>query len=138
LRLARLPAYSPDFNADEHIWARGREEVTANTCVGPAAQVRAHVDPSFTDLAARADEVKQRRRTALQNRAAAVEAGRAATPISQVVQQAAQQHGDRTLASLQAERLPERRKTNRRCAAASSGAPDDEVCRQVAWFGSAD
>jgi transposase len=64
LRLVRLPAYSPDFNADEAIgdWVRG--EVTANTCFGTAARVRAHVDPCFAGLAARADEVKQRRSTA--------------------------------------------------------------------------
>ncbi len=34
LRVLRLPAYSPDFNADEAIWAWAREEVTANTCLG--------------------------------------------------------------------------------------------------------
>ena len=68
LRLVRLPAYSPDFNADEHIWAWVREEVTANTCFGTAANVRAHVDPFFAGLAARTDEVKQRCRTALQSR----------------------------------------------------------------------
>lgn len=42
LRLVRLPAYSPDFNADEHIWGWVRAEVTANTCFGTAATVRAH------------------------------------------------------------------------------------------------
>jgi len=53
LRLRRLPAYSPDVNADEHIWAWVREEVTANTCFGTAALVRAHVDPFFAGLATR-------------------------------------------------------------------------------------
>jgi transposase len=79
LRLVRLPAYSPDFNADEHIWAWVREEVTANTCFGTAANVRAHVDPFFAGLADRADEVKQRCRTELQSRADALDAARAAT-----------------------------------------------------------
>ena len=39
LRLVRLPAYSPDFNPDEAIWAWAREEVTANTCLGTKAAV---------------------------------------------------------------------------------------------------
>ena len=79
LRLVRLPAYSPDFNADEHIWAWVREEVTANTCFGTADKVRAHVDPFFAGLAARTDEVKQRCRTELQSRADARDAVRATT-----------------------------------------------------------
>ena len=78
LRLVRLPAYSPDFNAAEHLWAWVREEVTANTCFGTAANVRAHVDPFLAGLAARTDEVKQRCRTALQSRADALDAVRAA------------------------------------------------------------
>jgi transposase len=89
LRLVRLPAYSPDFNADEHVWAWVREEVTANTCFGTADQVRAHVDPFLAGLAARTAEVTQRCRTALQSRADAVDAIRAATTSSQDVQQAA-------------------------------------------------
>jgi len=81
LRLVRLPAYSPDFNADEHVWGWIRAEVTANTCFGTAAQVRAHVDPFFAGLAARADEVKQRCRTVLQTTADALDAVAAATTI---------------------------------------------------------
>jgi transposase len=80
LHLVRLPAYSPDFNADEHIWAWVREEVTANTCFGTTANVRAHVDPFFAGLATRIDEVKQRCRTELQRKADALDAVRAATP----------------------------------------------------------
>jgi transposase len=89
LRLVRLPAYSPDFNADEHIWAWVREEVTANTCFGTADKVRAHVDPFFAGLAARTDEVKQRCRTELQSRADALDAGRAATLTPHDVRKAA-------------------------------------------------
>jgi transposase len=89
LRLVRLPAYSPDFNADEHIWAWVREEVTANTCFGTAAAVRAHVDPFFAGLASRAEEVKRRCRTELQSRADALDAARAATSGLALVQQAA-------------------------------------------------
>ncbi len=81
LRLVRLPAYSPDFNADEHVWGWVREEVTANTCFGTAAQVRAHVDPFLAGLAARAQEVKRRCRTALQTRADPLNAVDAATAI---------------------------------------------------------
>jgi len=89
VRLVRLPAYSPDFNADEHIWAWVREEVTANTCFGTATQVRAHVDPFFAGLAARAQEVKQRCRTDLQSRAEALDAGPVATTALQVARKAA-------------------------------------------------
>jgi transposase len=81
LRLVRLPAYSPDFNADEHLWGWIREEVTANTCFGSAATVRAHVDPFFAGLAARTEEVQQRCQTVLQTRAAALDAVTAATAI---------------------------------------------------------
>ena len=79
LHLVRLPAYSPDFNADEHIWAWVREEVTANTCFGTAERVRAQVDPFFAGLATRTEEVKRRCRTELQSRADALDAVRAAT-----------------------------------------------------------
>ena len=40
LRLVALPAYSPDFNADEAVWDWAREEVTANECLGTKAQVQ--------------------------------------------------------------------------------------------------
>jgi transposase len=66
LRLVRLPAYSPDFNADEAIWRWIREEVTANVCFGTKARVRAHVDHFFSTIADRAEEAIQRCRTALQ------------------------------------------------------------------------
>ena len=89
LRLVRLPAYSPDFNADEHIWAWVRDEVTANTCFGTAAKVREHVDPFFAGLAERREEVKQRCRTELQSRADAVDAKRAAATSAQAALQAA-------------------------------------------------
>lgn len=89
LRLVRLPAYSPDFNADEHIWAWVRAEVTANTCFGTADKVRAHVDPFLAGLATRKDEVKQHCRTELQSRADALDAVRAATTMIHDVRQAA-------------------------------------------------
>lgn len=66
LRLVRLPAYSPDYNADEAIWNWTREEVTANTCFGTKARVREHVDAFFRGLSNRIDEVKSRCRTVLQ------------------------------------------------------------------------
>lgn len=83
LRLVRLPAYSPDFNADEAIWDWAREEVTANTCFGTAANVRAHIDPFFTGLASRAEEVKRRCRRVLQAKADALDAVNAATALLQ-------------------------------------------------------
>jgi hypothetical protein len=66
LRLVRLPAYSPDFNADEAIWKWVREEVTANICFGTAVQVGAAVSAFFVGLATRTEEVKRRCRTILQ------------------------------------------------------------------------
>jgi transposase len=89
LRLVRLPAYSPDFNADEHIWAWVRVEVTANICFGTAAKVREHVDPFFTQLATRTEEVKRRCRTELQSRADAFDAAHATTSDLPLVQHAA-------------------------------------------------
>src|SRR5215211_1702122 len=69
LRLVRLPAYSPDFNADEAIWDWVRDEVTAKTCLGSAAAVRAHVGAFFHRLNTRAAEVTRRCRTVLHARA---------------------------------------------------------------------
>jgi transposase len=71
LRLVPLPAYSPDFNADEAIWNWVREEVTANTCLGTKAAVQERVGRFFRDLAERTAEVQQRCRTVLQARAEA-------------------------------------------------------------------
>jgi transposase len=98
LRLVRLPAYSPDFNADEHIWAWVREEVTANTCFGTADTVRAHVDPFFAGLATRTEEVKRRCRMVLQTKADALEAVGTATAQLHNVPPATQMHVVSTLA----------------------------------------
>jgi transposase len=98
LRLVRLPAYSPDFNADEAIWDWVRDEVTANTCFGTAANVRAHVDPFIAGLATRAAEVKRRCHTVLQAKADALDAVRAATAILHDARHPAQAHADSTLA----------------------------------------
>jgi transposase len=65
LTLVRLPAYSPDYNPAEHIWAWARAEATANTCFGTAAKVREAVGAFFAGLATRASEVMGRCRTAL-------------------------------------------------------------------------
>src|SRR5262249_59003285 len=81
LRLVRLPAYSPDFNADEHVWGWIREEVTANTCFGTAAAVRERVDPFLAGLATRPQAVQQRCRTVLQAQAVTLAAVQAATAI---------------------------------------------------------
>ncbi len=98
LRLVRLPAYSPDFNADEHVWSWIREEVTANTCFGTAAAVRAHVDPFLAGLATRTEQVKRRCRTVLQTRADALDAIDAATAILNRARHHAHAHGDSTVA----------------------------------------
>lgn len=72
LRLVALPAYSPDFNADEAIWDWAREEVTANICLGTAVKVREKLEPFLAGLATRADEVQRRCRTTLQAQADAL------------------------------------------------------------------
>jgi transposase len=74
IHLVRLPAYSPDYNADEAIWAWARAEVTANTCLGTKAAVRERVDAFFVSLHQRKEEVKRRCRSALQAEATALAA----------------------------------------------------------------
>src|SRR5262249_30362736 len=69
LRLVRLPAYSPDFNADEQVWGWVRAEVTANTCFGTKASVSDAVGAFFRGVCQRTDEVKRRCRTVLQTKA---------------------------------------------------------------------
>jgi transposase len=91
LRLVRLPAYSPDFNADEAVWGWVREEVTANTCFGTAAKVREAVGEFFRTLTDRTEEVQRRCRTVLQARAEAL------APIAAAILQHPQ-HVDLTLA----------------------------------------
>jgi hypothetical protein len=103
LRLVRLPAYSPDFNADEHVWGWIREEVTANTCFGTAAAVRVHVDPFLAGLAARPEDMKRccRKRccrTVLQARADALEAVETATAILHEARQSTHTDADPTVA----------------------------------------
>jgi transposase len=91
LRLVHLPAYSPDFNADEKIWGWAREEATANTCFGTKAAVRDAVGQFFRTLPARVEEVKRRCRTVLQAEAETL--AREATSLLQHPQ-----HADSTLA----------------------------------------
>ncbi len=66
LHLVRLPAYSPDFNPDEAIWAWAREEVTANICLGTKAAVQEQMARFFAGLASRTSEVQSRCRRKLQ------------------------------------------------------------------------
>jgi transposase len=75
LRLVPLPAYSPDFNADEAIWDWVRDEVTANTCLGTKAKVQEKVDAFFARLVERRADVQRRCRTALQTQADALASG---------------------------------------------------------------
>lgn len=72
LTLVRLPAYSPDFNPDEAIWAWARAEVTANTCLGTKAKVQEGMARFFAGLADRTAEVQSRCRRTLQTLAEAV------------------------------------------------------------------
>ncbi len=81
LQLCRLPAYSPDFNADEAIWAWVREEVTANTCLGTKAAVQEQVGRFFDGLTSRTAEVKTRCRTKLQALAEALTPDAAAQEV---------------------------------------------------------
>ena len=73
LRLVRLPAYSPVYYADKAVWGGIREEVTAHTCFGTAARIRATVDTFSHGVANGAAEVKQRCRTILQASAEALD-----------------------------------------------------------------
>ena len=66
LRVLRLPAYSPDFNADEAIWAWACEEVTANTCLGTKGAVQEQMTRFFAGLLHRAEGVRSRCWTKLQ------------------------------------------------------------------------
>jgi transposase len=79
LQVVRLPAYSPDFNADEAIWGWAREEVTANTCLGTKAKVQEKMARFLDGLKDRAGEVQSRCRTTLQ---ALVEAADTLGPAS--------------------------------------------------------
>jgi transposase len=72
VRLVALPAYSPDFNADEAVWDWVREEATANTCFGTKENVRQAVDHFFSGLTSRTVEAKRRCRTKLQSKADAL------------------------------------------------------------------
>ena len=69
LRLVALPAYSPDYNADELVWKWVQEEVTASTCFGTAARAAAAVRQFFRCLDDRREEVMQRCRSELQTAA---------------------------------------------------------------------
>lgn len=72
LGLVNLPAYSPDFNADEAIWDWAREEATANVCLGAKAAVQEKLGNFFAQLPYRKEEVKRRCRTVLQARVEAL------------------------------------------------------------------
>jgi len=74
LRAVRLPAYRPDFNSDEAIWAWAREEVTANTCLGTKAKVQEKMAQFFDGLPDRTTEVQSRCRRKLQALAEALTA----------------------------------------------------------------
>jgi len=80
LRLVRLPAYSPDFNPDEAIWAWARAEVTANTCLGTQAQVQERMQRFFAGLTTRTAEVQSRCRRKLQALAEALVVPASASP----------------------------------------------------------
>ena len=64
--ICRLPAYSPDCNADEAIGAWVRADVPANTCLGTTAAVQEQVGHFLDGLKSRTAEVKTRCRTTLQ------------------------------------------------------------------------
>ncbi len=66
MRVLRLPAYSPDCNPDEAIWAWGREEVTANICLGTKEAVQERIQQFFAGLPTRIAEVQSCCRRKLQ------------------------------------------------------------------------
>jgi hypothetical protein len=87
-----------EVGSNEHVWGWVREEVTANTCFGTAAAVRAHVDPFLAGLAVRPEDVKRRCRTVLQARADALEAIETATAILHEARQSTHTDADPTVA----------------------------------------
>jgi transposase len=72
LRLVPLPAYSPDFNADEAVWNWAREVATANICFGTKDKVEQAVDAFFARITSSPDEAMRRCRTLLQAQADAL------------------------------------------------------------------
>ncbi len=78
MQLCRLPAHSPDFNADEASWAWVRADVTANRCLGTKAAVQEKAGRFCDGFRSRTGEVKTRCRTKLQALAAAVASDAAA------------------------------------------------------------
>ena len=72
LPICRLPADSPDCNADEASWAWVRADVTAKTCLGTRTAVQEQVGHFFDARKSRTEEVQTRCRTRLQALAAAV------------------------------------------------------------------
>ena len=66
LQLVNLPAYSPDFNADEAIWGWAREEATGNRCLG----TRSLVQEKGRKLPRRLGQPERRGPTALPDRPA--------------------------------------------------------------------
>jgi len=93
LRLVRLPAYSPDFNADEAIWGWAREEVTANTGLGTKAKVQEKMAHFLDGLKDRTGEVQSRCRTKLQALVEAVDSLESVSPTGRT-------HVDFTCASV--------------------------------------
>jgi transposase len=84
LRLVPLPAYSPDFNADEAVWDWVREEATANLCFGTKDKVEQAVDAFFARLTCRTDEAKRRCRTLLQAQADNLPASRCLSNVDPI------------------------------------------------------
>ena len=72
--------------------------MTANTCFGTAANVRAHVDSFLAGLATRTDEVKPRCLTALQAKADTLDAVPVAATILHDAREAPSTHVDSTAA----------------------------------------
>ena len=93
LRVLRLPAYRPDCNADEAIWAWAREEVTANTCLGTTAAGQEKLAHFFEGLKDRTAEVQSRCRSKLQALAEEL-------PPARLAQAPAALHVDPTRASV--------------------------------------
>ncbi len=66
-RLENLQGYSPDFNVDEAIRGRAREEATGNQCLGTKSSVQQRVGSFPASLSSRRDAVKRRGRTVLRS-----------------------------------------------------------------------
>lgn len=58
IQLERLPAYSPELNADEQVWAYVKEHELKNVCCKTLRELRTHVVAAFERLKQRPERIR--------------------------------------------------------------------------------